>query len=95
MDYIRSFKVGQYALFDLVVSYAGMYYLGRSIGIDTSVSMLLTLPIGVAIHSLLGINTPMTAHVLDQGTTPMRLIVIAMTLMAIYMLHTSYVSQAG
>ncbi len=74
INILRSFRISGFAVFDLVVSYLGMYLLAplltivfRKIGIEvTRVQwMYLMLPISVIVHLLIGQRTHLTDQLLD------------------------------
>lgn len=76
IEYLRSFKFGEYAIFDLVVSFVGIYllapvltYLFKFIKLDIPRSswLYLTLPMSILIHVLVGKYTPMTKYFLDPS----------------------------
>ena len=76
IEYLRSFKLGEYAIFDLTVSFLGVYllspilsYLFRFIKLDISRAgwLYLTLPLSILIHALVGKYTPMTKYFLDPS----------------------------
>lgn len=69
IEFLRQFKLGEYAIFDLVASFFGIYLLSpflskifKKIRLDIpKVNWLyLTLPIGILAHILVGNITPMT-----------------------------------
>lgn len=66
IEYLRSFRLGRYAAFDLVVSYVGFYFLTplltrlfKKIGVKVARVqwMYLMLPISVVVHLLFGQDT--------------------------------------
>ena len=74
INILRSFRISGFAVFDLVVSYLGMYLLAplltivfRKIGIEvTRVQwMYLMLPISVIVHLLIGQRTHLTDQLFD------------------------------
>ncbi len=76
VESLRSFKLGEYAIFDLTASFLGMYllspilsYLFRFIKLDIQrVSWFyLTLPLSILIHILVGKYTPMTKYFFDPS----------------------------
>ena len=74
IEYLRSFKVGPYAIFDFVVSFIGMYYLApvlsglfRIFRLDIpQINWLyLILPLGIIFHLIFSQQTPLTKLFLD------------------------------
>jgi len=72
--YLRQFRFGEYAFFDLSISFLGMWLISpiltkacRKIGIDIPKKnwVILTLPIGIVFHLLFGAMTPFTRSFLD------------------------------
>lgn len=68
---LRSVRVGPFAVFDFVVSIYGMRLLGPYFGMKPTQAMWLALPIGIAVHKVLGLDTPLNQMVL--GEPPNRL----------------------
>ncbi|MCR4329030.1 MAG: hypothetical protein NUV65_00615 [Candidatus Roizmanbacteria bacterium] len=74
IEFLRQFRFGGYALFDMGVSFIGMYvlspllsgmFLRLNVIIPKKSWLLLTLPIGILVHMLVGQNTLMTKNFLD------------------------------
>ena len=74
IEFLRSFRIGGYAIFDFVASFIGIYLIApllsklfRLIRIEIPILswMYLTIPIGVLAHILFGKITPLTAGFLD------------------------------
>ena len=74
LEYLRQFRIGGYATFDLAVSFVGIYllspllsklFLKFRIEIPKRNWLLLTLPIGILVHLLTGNMTLMTKDFLD------------------------------
>lgn len=57
---LRSPRIGKFAIFDFVTAFAGMYYLAPYVGLKPRTGLLLTIPTGLVVHLLLGIETPLT-----------------------------------
>lgn len=69
LEFLRQFHLGGYAIFDLVVSFLGIFllspalsklFLKMKIYIPKINWLFLTLPIGIFVHLLVGTMTPMT-----------------------------------
>lgn len=74
IEYLRQFRLGEYAIFDFTITFLGMYLLSpvlsrlfRKIRIDIPKHnwLYLALPIGILVHLLIGRITPMTKNFLD------------------------------
>jgi len=87
LAYLRHFRVFNFAIFDLVLSFVGMYllsgllsklFLKIGVQIPTRSWVLWTLPIGVLAHVLVGRMTPMTKNLLDlNGHYLLKIIIFA------------------
>ena len=69
IEFLRQFRLGEYAIFDFAVAFIGIYllspwlskiFLKLRINIPKRNWLFLTLPIGVLTHLLVGQMTPMT-----------------------------------
>ncbi len=76
LEYLRQFRIGEYAIFDFAVSFLGIYllspllsrlFLKLRIKIPKQNWLFLTLPLSILTHLLIGTITPMTANFLDTG----------------------------
>lgn len=74
IEFLRQFRLGEYAIFDFAAAFLGMYFLApllskgfERIGIEIPRSnwMFLTLPIGIGAHLIIGNLTPMTRDFID------------------------------
>ena len=74
IDYLRQFRLGNFAVFDFTVSFLGMLalspllsYLCKRAGVHVPKRnwVILTLPISVLAHILVGKITPFTKYFLD------------------------------
>lgn len=74
IEYLRSFRIFQYAIFDISVSFLGILllsplltklFLKININIPLSSWMYLTLPISILTHIIINNHTKMTANFLD------------------------------
>lgn len=75
LEYIRHFRIFEYAIFDLAVVFLGMYLLSPllsklfkkiNINIPKINWIFLTLPLGIIVHLIVGQITPMTKYFLDM-----------------------------
>lgn len=74
IEYLRSFRVYGYAIFDIAISFIGVYLLGpllssllQKVRIRVPVKnwLFLTLPLGLIFHLIFQQNTRMTVNLLD------------------------------
>ena len=92
IELLRSYRIFDLALFDLILSYAGVYLLApwlikllNKVHIKTTRSwwLWMTLPLSVAIHILVGQETALTKMFLDpNGFILVKILIIAMIYMA-------------
>lgn len=93
ITFLRQFKIGGLALFDLVVSYIGIYLLAPLLSKLTSIFRVsisraqwlwLTVPIGTIIHVLIGQKTALTKMLFNQnGDHFMKIIFLLMIYMGL------------
>jgi hypothetical protein len=76
IEYLRQFRVEGFAIFDFATAFLGIYILSfplswlfRKIGLEIPKKswLLLTLPIGIITHTLIGRKTPMTVEFFDPS----------------------------
>lgn len=76
IDNLRQYRIADYAVFDLVVSFVGIYLLSplltrlfRKFGweVPRLSWIYFTLPIGILVHLLIGTKTLMTKNFMDPG----------------------------
>jgi len=76
IEFLRQFRVGDFAIFDFAAAFLGIYlassflsriFLKIKIKIPKRNWVFLTLPIAIIIHLLIGNITPMTRDFLDIG----------------------------
>jgi len=89
IEFLRQFCFTGYAIFDLAVSFLGMYllsplltklFLKINIKIPKLNWIFLTLPIGILVHLLVGKITPMTTNFLNTNSHYFLKIVVLMSL---------------
>lgn len=93
VEFLRQFRIGEYAIFDLATAFVGVYlasfllsWLFRKIRVDIPrISwVLLTLPIGIATHLIIGRITPMTKNFLDiHGHYVLKIVLIGLLLLGL------------
>ena len=65
---LRSYKIRNFSIFDLVTSFFGMYILHYFFlykYFSLRKTLKLTLPLSLLVHYILGIDTPLTRMILD------------------------------
>mgnify|MGYP001244664689 CR=1 FL=1 len=88
LEYLRHFKIFEYAIFDIAVSFLGIYllsgilsklFLKINIDIPKTSWLLFTLPIGILVHLISGNITPMTRDFIDlHGHYILKVLIIAL-----------------
>ena len=77
LDFLRQFRIFEYAIFDLVISFLGIYLLSPllsklfkkiNIYVPKINWLFLTLPLGIIIHVIFGSMTPMTKYFIDLNS---------------------------
>ncbi len=85
LEFLRSFHFFGYAIFDLILSFIGMYLIsGRLSKLFLKINIIvpkmnwvyLTLPIGILVHILVGTYTPMVKDFLNLNSHYMLKLVI-------------------
>lgn len=76
---LRSVRIGPFAIFDFTAAGTGMYFLAPHIGLNPERALWLTLPLGIVVHKVLGIQTPLNQMVL--GDNPSRVAQIVLVIM--------------
>ncbi len=86
IEFLRSFRIAGYAIFDIAASLVGIYllapllsklFLKIRIVIPKRSWLLLTLPLGVVVHLIFMRITPMTANFFDlQGHYGLKIVMI-------------------
>ena len=87
IEFLRQFKIGEYAIFDLSISFLGIYlispllskiFLKIGLKIPKYNWLYLTLPFSILIHLLFGRITPMTKYFIDfHGHYLLKLLIIS------------------
>ncbi|MEI7512485.1 MAG: hypothetical protein WCK01_03430 [Candidatus Uhrbacteria bacterium] len=87
IEYLRQYKVGEYALFDFAASFLGMLILApllswlcKKAGIIVPKKnwVIFTLPLSIIAHVLVGKITPMTRDFLDpSGHYILKIVIVA------------------
>lgn len=89
---LRQFRIGGIAIFDLAVSYFGIYFLAPVLSkifkkfgllIGRKEWLWLTLPIGVMVHLLVGQETALNSMLLSDGNYLVKIILIFMLWMGL------------
>lgn len=93
IEYLRSFKLFNYALFDLVLTFVGVLLLAPLLSkifaklglkISTKSWLLLSVPLSIPIHMLFGTYTPMVNNFLNpDGEYLLKAIIILLTYLGV------------
>lgn len=93
IEYLRSFRLGEYAIFDLASSFLGVLILSPllirlfrlvRLVIPLSSWMLFTLPISILAHLIVSNHTPMTKYFLDpSGHYILKIFIIALLIVGL------------
>lgn len=93
IEYLRSFRIVGFAIFDFVVSFLGIFILSpllsklfsfMHISIPKKNWIFLTLPIGVLFHLIFGSITPMTKDLLDiNGNYFMKIGILSLVILGL------------
>lgn len=88
IEFLRSFRIAGYAIFDIVASLAGIYLLAPLLSkfflmirvvVPKRSWLLLTLPLGVVVHLIFMRITPMTANLFDlYGHYELKIVIIGL-----------------
>ena len=94
IEYLRSFKLGDYAVFDLFAAFLGVYLLAPALSrlfqvVHLSIPrrswLYLTLPLGILTHVLISQDTPMTRYFLDpSGHYLLKLFILALLVLGLH-----------
>ena len=82
IDYLSSFRVMNYAVFDFIASFIGMFILAKIFKLNMKKSMLLTIPLSVVSHILVDNITPLTKQTIGEGNYLVKLIMIILIISA-------------
>ena len=66
IDSLRSYRLGGFAIFDFVAALYGTALLAEQFGYRRVDGYVAAIPLGVAVHWALGINTPLNRIVLGN-----------------------------
>ena len=93
IETLRQYKLFGYAIFDLVVSFVGIYLLAPllsrffrifNLEIPKQNWLYLTLPISILVHLLVGNITPMTKNFINlQGSYVLKIIVLGLLILGV------------
>ncbi len=93
LEFLRQFRFGGYAIFDLVVAFLGIYllspllsklFLKIRIKIPKYNWIYLTLPLGIITHLLVGRITPMTSDFIDiNGHYIIKIIIVILLILGL------------
>ena len=66
LDKLRSYRVGEITLFDLLLTLIVAYFAAPYLGISKLSALLLAVPVGVLLHLLFGISTPLNTLLFEK-----------------------------
>lgn len=97
IEYLRQFRIGEFAIFDFSLSFGGMAILGpvlswllKKVGwiVPFTSWMYLTLPISILVHILVKNYTPMTKNFLDlQGHWILKIAILLLLYLGLRGIH--------
>ena len=82
INYLRSFRVINYAVFDFIASFIGMFILAKIFKWNMKKTMLLTIPLSVVSHILVDNITPLTKQTIGEGNYLVKIIMIILVISA-------------
>ena len=89
IEYLRSFRIGEFAIFDFALAYIGVYLLVPTLNkmilptkrqLSRLQWLLLVLPLSIIFHLATGNITPLTELALDPGSGYGLIILLALML---------------
>lgn len=93
IEWLRQFRIGEFAIFDFAVSYIGIYLISPlltkifhkiHISIPKKSWIYLTLPIGIIAHQVTGTITPMNRNFFDlEGHYILKVIILGMVVLGL------------
>lgn len=93
VDYLRSFKIAEYAIFDIVISFVGVYilapllsrlFLKINLNVPRISWLFFTLPLSIIVHFLVNNITPMTRNFIDiHGNYGLKIIILILIILGI------------
>ena len=93
IEFLRQFRLGEYAIFDFAVAFLGIYllspllskiFLKIRISIPKQNWLFLTLPISIVAHLLVGKMTPMTQNFIDiHGHYILKVIILLLLILGL------------
>lgn len=75
LEYLRSFRIGGFAVFDFVMALLGMYLVAPYLGISRNTALLLSVPLGIVAHEIVGIRTPFNKFVIESNDCVSKIVV--------------------
>jgi len=93
LETIRQIRLGEYAVFDLVLAFVGVYWAApllsricRRLGVEVPRQswLLLTLPLGLLVHLLIGSMTRMTREFINpEGDYLLKVLIVGLVLLGV------------
>jgi hypothetical protein len=84
---IRSFRVAGVAIFDVVASAIGIWLLMKKLknGIEPWRALSLAIPVGILVHVIFGVSTPLTDEFMSMKITGRNIATVAMLVAGVYL----------
>lgn len=93
LEFLRQFRIGQYAIFDLSVTFLAIYLISPllskmfqkiRVAIPKKNWLFLALPIGILTHLVVGKITPMTSNFIDiQGHYILKIFILILLILGL------------
>ena len=64
---LRTLRVGPFAVLDVAASLGAAYWLAPKLGVSRKAALVAVIPVGVLVHELLGIDTPLNRMIFGRG----------------------------
>lgn len=97
IEYLRSFRIGEYAVFDLTIAFLGIFlvspilsklFLYLHLDIPKKNWLFLTLPLSILIHLLVGQNTKMVQNFfMISDHYLLKLLIIGLVILGVQNIH--------
>jgi hypothetical protein len=78
IERLRSHRIGPFAIFDFAASYLAAWYGAPYLNISRKRAMWLIIPLGILVHELIGLKTPLNKMVVGPGTNILAQAVVAL-----------------
>ena len=86
IDSLRSVRIGGSAAFDFVTSLLIAHLIAPYLKINRTAALLLTIPLGILVHELFSIKTPLNSLLFESENCTARLLIGALLVAGVYYL---------